>query len=399
MSDPLGTVSWWELDEASASAPAIAFGPVANHGSYSAGGLTFGGRAGGLGFNGTSGVVTVPDAGSLDFANSWAVWCVVKRGATGAVRTLISKGDKTYCLQLDATGKPQLRDNGVILCTASSALDTNTHTILAGRNGTTASIYVDGVQVATTAAAANVTTANALPLRLGADTTAAGAVQAYFNGTLFAAAVMNSDAITSPSVGPVVLPALGVAVPTGQLPQYGITVPALLSTYRDPADTTNVTGSLEVLFGHGRTAMSGAGSWSSTAANGTGGATGSITVDASGHGTFTLSIANALNGRSFDLSITGGTTTWSVAAIAQWAIARMANVALGTNVTGLAVAPALMPAPANHVGAVLIRAATGPANSSYAPGSSWTLNPATVQSQLPAVAAYLAAQVQLVRTA
>ena len=162
MPDPQGTVSWWELDEPSPGPPAHAYGPAPNDGTYSLAGLTFGGRAGGLGFNGTSGVVTVPDDPSLDIAGAWAVWVQIKRGATGAVRTLISKGDKSFCLQLDATGKPQIRDNGAVILTAPAAIDANTHSILAGRNGTTASIYVDGTQVATTAAAANATTTNAL---------------------------------------------------------------------------------------------------------------------------------------------------------------------------------------------------------------------------------------------
>jgi hypothetical protein len=395
VSDPQGIVSWWELDEASASLPAIAFGPSPNHGAYS-GGLTFGGRAGGLGFNGTTGVVTVPDDGSLDTASGqpWAVWAQVKRGATGAVRTIISKGDKAPCLQLDATGKPQIRDNGVILCTAASAIDTNTHTILAGRSGTTATIYVDGVQVATTAAAASTTTPNALPLRIGADTSAGGTAQAFFNGTIFAAAFFNADTITSSSVGPIVLPALGRGLPSGQ---YGIGIPALLTTYRDPADTTNLSGSIEVLVGHGRSALAGPYGWNSNTSI-PGGASGSFTPDASGHATIAIPFLNSWNGKTFDLSITAGSTTWLVGAIPQWALARLANVALGDNVSGLGATTALMPFPANHVAGLLLRAANGPANSSYAPGSAWSTNPASIGT-LPAKGAYLAAQLQVVRTA
>jgi hypothetical protein len=395
VSDPQGTVSWWELDEASASLPAIAFGPSPNHGAYSPAGLTFGGRAGGLGFNGTTGVVTVPDDGSLDIAGAWAVWCQITRGATGAVRALVSKGDKSFCLQLDATGKPQIRDNGVILCTAASAIDTSKHTIFAGRNGTTATIYVDGAQVATTAAAANATTPNALPLRLGADTSAGGTVQAYFNGTIWATAVMGGDAITSTSVGPIVLPALGRGATA--IAQYGVGIPALLTTYRDPADTSNVTGTIEVLVGHGRSALAGPYGWSSNTA-GTSPASGSFTPDASGHATVSLPITNANNGRNFDLSLTAGATTWGNAAIAQWALARLANVALGDNVSGLGASTALVPFPANHVAGLLLRAANGPANSAYAPGSAWNTNPASIGT-LPAKGAYLAAQLQVVRTA
>src|SRR4029077_11962982 len=109
-----------------------------NHGTY-AGGLTFGGAAG-VTFNGTSGRVSSPDNATVDLgdptgaADVWGIWVRMKRGATGAIRSLVSKGDKSYGLQLDATGRPQIVSNGVVIATASSAIaDTNVHDILACR--------------------------------------------------------------------------------------------------------------------------------------------------------------------------------------------------------------------------------------------------------------------------
>jgi hypothetical protein len=402
MSDPQGVVTWWALDEPNAAAGARGWGPSRNDGAYS-GGLTFNGRSG-LVFNGTSGVVTIADDPSLDTASSWAVWCSIKRGATGAIRTLVSKGGTAYRLQLSATGAPQLVDNGAVILTGA-ALDANQHAILAYKQGANAALYVDGVSVASTAAASTTVANNALPLRLGADTAAGGAAQAFFNGTLYGAAVMN----TTPAVGPMVLPALGPWGGTGAAVPF-LPMPGLLTTYRDPADASALTASYDVLFGHGRqTLLGSSGTWGSNDLV-AGGTSGTIAIGADNHGVASvpipaLRLGQSTNGQSFDLqtgTAGGGSTSTNVQfnASAQWALARfLQNIALGDAVTGLAIPAPAMATPANHAAAVLVRAATSPSQPDYAPGSGWTSSAAAAQAQLPAIAAYLAVQLQLVRTA
>jgi hypothetical protein len=394
---PTNVVSWWSLDDPNAAAGSRGWGAFRNDGTYS-GGLTFNGRAG-LVFNGSSGMVTIADAPALDLTGSWGVWCSLKRGATGAVRTILSKGGSAYRLQLSSTGVVQMVANGVTILAAPSALDANQHAIAAYVAGANAAIYVDGVSVATSSTVATPAVANALPLRLGADTAAGGAAQAWFNGTLYGVALLAG----APNVGPMVLPALGPASSAVGDTAF-LAIPALLTAYRDPADGSNLTATVDVLFGHGRQTLLGStGTWGSADLV-AGGTSGSFAIGADNHGTASLPFAPTWNGHSFDLQLSapgaGSTsTTVELPASPAYGLARfLANLPLGDAVTALTVAPTLA-VPANHSAVVFLRAATTPDQPAYAAGSTWTANPATAQAQLPAVAAYLAVQLQLVRTA
>ena len=396
MADSQDTRSWWALDETS-GLRAWAWGPVQNHGQY-VGSPTLGGVAGGVTMNGTSQHVTVPDHASLDLTGNWALWCQVKRGATGAIRSLVSKGAGAYQLRLDATGTPQLAiAGGAVLVTSSrGALDTGVHTVMGANDGGLFSLWVDG-QTAGSASPVATIAANALPLTLGADTTAGGAVQQRFNGTMYAAAVMG--ALTPGTAGPVILPQL-IA---GQF----LDVPLIRAAYRDPADSSTalVTAPIPVLVLPGRTPIFGLVQWSY--AGGGPGATGNLSMDANGMAQVgSLQVAPGQNGTPVQLSITAfdagsqPQTSWALPVTADVALARLApNVTLGDNVAGLADSWAMTPAPDAIAdgGAVFYRAMTGPAPTDYAPGSAWSSTAAGVQAQLPARGAYLAAQAQLVR--
>jgi hypothetical protein len=393
VSDPQGTVTWWDLGDAVAGSPVFGWGPYQNHGAL-VGGVSP--VAGGLAFDGSTGYVSVPHHASLELgtsptpnASSWAVWCRIARGPTGAVRALVSKGGGSYRLQLDATGRPQIVDGGVVTATATAIIDANPHVIFAGRAGSSTYIFVDGASQAV-ASASGGTASSGLPLTIGAHMAAAGTPQDFFNGTMFAAGYLPSFLANSLQ-GPVIL----VKIPAGAT----IDVPAILTTWRDPVDASNVSARLAVLFGAGVRPFV-----SATYAvpnNIAGGSSGSVSVDATGHAAITLPVAAAMNGRlltPMTLTATGGgfSTTWDNAVRAQWALTRLApNVALGDHVSELAADPQLVQ-PATHAAAAFMRAATGPNAGDYMAGSSWALVP---PATLPATAAYLAVQLQLVRRA
>jgi hypothetical protein len=398
VTDPQGTVTWWDLADAAAGQPIFGWGPYQNHGA-GVGGLSFGGSSG-VAFDGGSGYVNIPNSASLAGIGSpsgpsdnWAIWCRVTRGPVGAVRALVSKGDRAWRLQLDATGRPQLVSNGNVIATAANPLNTSPHTILAGRSSTAVFILVDGLPEAFPSGVTDFTVPNALPLRLGADSDAAGNPRDFYNGTLHAAALLPTF-FAGGGLGPVIL----VKIPAG----YTVDVPALLTAWRDPADVSNVTALVYVLAGHGRVPLVSA--EYAIANNIAGGSTGTITLDSHGRGSFSFPLAAAMNGKAITVTYirargSSTNTTWDNPLRAQWAIARLTpNVALGDHVSELTTVPSHS-VPATHTAATFLRAATGPNAGDFAAGSSWSLLPSTAQAGLPATNAFLATQLQLVRRA
>jgi hypothetical protein len=400
LADPQGLITWWDLADAAAGQPVLGWGPYANHGAI-VGGLSFGGSSG-VAFDGNSGYVSVPHHGSLEqlttpvaTIDQWAVWVRISRGPTGAIRSIISKGGGSYCLRLDATGRPQILDNGVVTATATAIIDANPHSILAGRNGNSTYIYVDGAFQASGVASGG-TPSSGLPLLLGAHTSSAGTVGDYYNGTLHAAAYL-PNAMGGSGIGPVILQKLP--------PGFTLDVPALLTSWRDPADVSNVTARLDYLAGHGREPLNTTNAQWAVTNTGATPSSGALAFDAGGRGFITFPIAAARNGALIDsmaLTVRGTGTTSTAPQFyvrAQWAIARLApNVALGDHVTELTTVPSHS-VPATHTAATFLRAATGPNPGDYAAGSSWSLLPSTAQAGLPATNAFLATQLQLVRRA
>lgn len=387
MADPQGTVSWYDLRDAVSGGQAFGWGPTQNHGAF-VGGLTYGGAAG-LGFNGTTGYVSVPHHASLEAqpTNRWGVWLRFARGATGAVRALVSKGGNSFCVRINAAGSVEVLDGGVVTFT-SAVLNTAVHTLLIGRDSTVLYAWLDGVY-AGTASPASTTAASGLPLTIGAHTAVGGGVQDYFNGTMYAAAIV--PMAVAATLYTIVLPKVAAA--------RLIDVPAILTAWRDPADVSNVSGSVTVQFSSGRNPLTSA-SWDATN-NVPGGTTSTpITLGGDGLATFPMPVAAAMNGKFIAPRIIGtsasGSVTWDNSLTAQWGLARLnPNVALGDNATGIGVGLSHV-LPATHAAAALLRAATGPNAGDYAAGSAWTTNPAAVAG-LPAAGAYLATQLQLVR--
>jgi hypothetical protein len=366
---------------------------VANHGQY-VGSPTLGGSAG-VTFNGTSQYVTVPAHASLDLGDQWVLWCYIKRGATGANRTLMSKGAGGYQLRLDATGKPQVvRSGGTVLLTAPTALDTNAHTVAVRKDGVFVGLYVDGGQVASSGSAPDTTTNTTWPLRLGADTNSSGTAVEFFNGTMMAAAVFPAP-LPGQVWGPVILPQLsGLNL---------LDVPLIRTAYRDPADSTTalVTAPIPVLVLPALGQVSGLTQYTLVAS-------GNLTPDSAGQASIPgQNMAPGQNGANVPLAITSydagsqPLTAYQATVQVDVALARLVpNITLGDNVASLADSWAMNPAPAAGVadgGGLFYRAMTGPGPTDFAPGSAWSSTAAGVQAQLPARGAYLAAQAQIVR--
>jgi hypothetical protein len=392
MADQQRNVSWWDLAETS-GLRAWAWGPVANHGQY-VGSPTLGGTAG-VTMNGTSQYVNVPAHASLDLGDSWVLWCYIKRGATGANRTLMGKGAGGYQLRLDSAGRPQaVRSGGTVLLTAPSALDTNAHTVAARKDGVQVVLYVDGNAVATTGTAPDTTTNTTWPLRLGADTNSSGTAVEFFNGTMLAAALFPAP-LPGQVWGPVILPQLSG-------PANLVDVPAIRTAYRDPADSTTalVTAALPVLVLPGLSQVFGVTQYTWVAS-------GNLTPDSAGQAAIPAqNVAPGSNGTAVPLVIVSydagsqPITRYESTAMVDVALARLVpNITLGDNVAFLSDTVAMLPS-ANGVadgGDVFYRAMTGPGPTDYAPGSTWQATAAGVQAQLPARGAYLAAQAQIVR--
>ncbi len=196
-------VAYWRLGEASGSVAADRFGGFS--GTYidtptlGASGALSEDPATGVTFNGTSEYVEVPDNATLDVADAWSVFALVKRGATGADRMIISKGQDAFAVGLSSTGAVTVsRSNVQLISTSTTTLDTSWHAVFAAKTGSTVRIEIDGVDV--TGAITNSTMiANALSLTIGADQNAATTKSAFFNGTLQDVALWNRYLTTTES--------------------------------------------------------------------------------------------------------------------------------------------------------------------------------------------------------
>ncbi|HET8630678.1 MAG TPA: LamG-like jellyroll fold domain-containing protein [Thermomicrobiales bacterium] len=151
-------------------------------------------------FDGTSGYVNVPDDSSLDMTGDLTVEAWAKPGKLGATQTVLHKGDGTeinewqYRLSLS-------QDNhwrATVYARNTSYTLTDPATVAAGqwyhlvltRGGTTLTLYVDGVSVATGTVKGDLTTGEG-PLaigRVGSFATPSWAAY-YFNGSVDEVAV------------------------------------------------------------------------------------------------------------------------------------------------------------------------------------------------------------------
>ena len=192
--------SYWRLGETSGSTAADAAG--SSPGSIN-GGVTLGvpGALAGdantaMGFNGSTGYVSVPDAASLDFAGDFTVEAWAKPNAlTGIGGAVVHKGGSSgypvWQYRMSITGGNQWRGtvfvgNSNIAVTAPGVASTTSWTHLAmTKAGSTLTLYVNGAAVATTTVAGIVNTSTGI---LAIGRTGASSSD-YFNGQIDEVAV------------------------------------------------------------------------------------------------------------------------------------------------------------------------------------------------------------------
>jgi len=388
MSDPNALVSWYRLDEASGGALDVT---GRNPGTYQ-GGVTRGGAAG-ITLNGSTGYVSVPDAASLDLGDTWALAAIVKVGALGAVRALVSKGQAGPYMRINATGNVELWDSGVqLLATSSTALVAGTTYVVVGmKTGASARICINGgVQ---TFSPSHTSANTALPLTIGRDTAAAGTGRDFSNATILEAGVFGAY-----FAGPIVVPLVTASPAIAFCP-----MPDLATTYVDPGAMGTIYGQLPVFACHGGSALT------TLHALVVHGPDVLLDADVALASDYTypvrfplLPLGSIVNGATLDVTLTGGSVTQPTVVTLQivcaFGLTRFTpNISLGDGITSLAAVPTPVPSnPADQV-AVFYRACSGPGPTDYAAGSSWTTNLASAQAQLPARGAYLGVQAQIVR--
>ena len=165
------------MDETSGTVVTDASGS-GNTGTISGGVTHVTGKIGGaLSFNGTTGRVTVADSTSLDITHALTVAAWVRSGSTGT-QYLVKKADidatNGYELSLADTGKPFFRLNQAssgntyrVNGPSPIAANGSTWVHLAGvYDGTTMTLYVNGVAVASAPGPASIGT-NSGPLVMG----------------------------------------------------------------------------------------------------------------------------------------------------------------------------------------------------------------------------------------
>jgi hypothetical protein len=147
-----------------------------------------------LQFNGTSALVTIPDAASLHLSTGMTLEAWVNPSTVNANwRDVIYKGDDNFYLSATSTNASR-PDAGMIAggtygdAFGTSALPTNTWSYLTETyDGSTLRLYINGTQVASTAHTGAITTSTH-PLQIGGDSI----YGQYFNGLIDEVRVYNT---------------------------------------------------------------------------------------------------------------------------------------------------------------------------------------------------------------
>ncbi len=139
--------------------------------------------------------VTRTDETALDLGDVVTMEAWVKRGSTGTVQSIISKGQNAYLMRFNAANNLELVRSGIAVIVASTTTITDTttwHHVAATKTGATSKLYIDGVD--RTGAVTNATfTDNALTFRVGGDDDDAnGSASNFFNGSIYGAALYST---------------------------------------------------------------------------------------------------------------------------------------------------------------------------------------------------------------
>ena len=208
-----GLVAAYGFDEGSGTTVTDASGNGNNGTITNATWSTSGKYGKALQFNGTSALVTIPDAASLHLTTGLTLEAWVNPSTVNANwRDVIYKGNDNYYLSATSTNASS-PDAGLIAggtyadAFGTSALPTNTWSFLTETyDGSTVRLYVNGTQVASTAHTGNIATSTN-PLQIGGDSI----YGQYFAGlidnvrvynTALSAAQIQADQTTAVTSGP-----------------------------------------------------------------------------------------------------------------------------------------------------------------------------------------------------
>ena len=181
-----GVVSYWRLGESSGTSACDAVG--SNGGTYQ-GGYTLGqtGAFNGdpdtaVAFNGSTGLMSVPHASSLDVGDDFTLEAWVKRGtvSTSAYQAVASQQAKAWMLYFNSSNRLVLRDATVadVVSSKTTVTDNAWHQVAVTKNGASVHLYIDGVDQ--TGSVANQTLQNnTLPLTIGQSSNTA-----FWNGRI-----------------------------------------------------------------------------------------------------------------------------------------------------------------------------------------------------------------------
>lgn len=189
-----GLQGYWQLGEASGNFANSDGGDIGTaHGGITygvTGGVTGGGTA--VTFNGTTGYISIPDSATVDLGNTFSLEAWISRGATGAARGIIGKGQDAYFLGLNAAERLIIAQgwNGDIVVSADNAVTAGWHHVVGTKDaGSAAKVYIDGADVSVTytdRTCAN----NGVILAIGADAQDGTPAQ-YNNGSIQHVAIYN----------------------------------------------------------------------------------------------------------------------------------------------------------------------------------------------------------------
>jgi PKD repeat protein len=352
---PPGLVAAYTFDENSGSTVGDSSGN-SNAGTITSATWTNAGRYGGaLVFNGSNSLVTINDSASLDLTTAMTLEAWVYPAAVGGWRDVIYKGtDDIYYLEGSSdTGAPAFGGKYAFSpLRGTSTLGLNTWTHLAGTyDGTTMTLYVNGVAVASQPQTGPISTSTG-PLTIGGD----ALYGQYFAGRIdevriynraLSAAEIQSDMSTP--VGTSATSRTGTITVGGQT--FTVNQAAATCSYTlSPVSTNNFNAAgggasftVTATAGCAWTATANVG-WLHTSSSGTGNGTVSYTVDANTStstrtGTFTVAgqtftVNQAAAACSYTLSpvstnnfnAAGGGASFTVTATAGCAWTATANV-------------------------------------------------------------------------
>lgn len=117
-----------------------------------------------------SGIVTFPDANSLDLADIWSVECWYRSDTAGTYQTLVSKAANAYAIRRSDTGKAEmLRSNVSVVATSTATMSINTwYHIVCTKSGAARKIYLNAKEGTTLGGDSACTNTTAV-LNIGSD--------------------------------------------------------------------------------------------------------------------------------------------------------------------------------------------------------------------------------------